>query len=236
MSEVISSRRLFASVRGAALRLTRRVPASCAVAMLACSVSAWRGAVAQTPATQRDDAAHAGTTPRPGGELKVGELKLSIPDLELLDQDGRRVRFYSDLIKGKVVVLSFFYTSCEYVCAMQGRNFSQLQRKLGGRLGRDVYLLLLTRDPAVDTPRRLKEWGAKYGAGPGWTLLTGRPEDVGRLIATFTGDRLGASEAHSSGVYIGNDAARAWTYTSGLAPPDALVESIERLLKSAPIK
>lgn len=169
-----------------------------------------------------------------GREIKVGGLALSLPDAELLDQDGRRVRFYSDLIKGRVVILSFFYTSCEYVCALQGGNFSQLQQKLGDRLGRDVHLLLVTRDPAVDTPRRLKAWGEKYGVRPGWTLLTGRAEEVDRVIAALTGDRIGQAEAHSSGIYLGNDATRTWTYTSGLTPADTLVESLGRLTKPAP--
>lgn len=168
-----------------------------------------------------------------GGEIKVGSLELSLPDAELLDQDGRKVRFYSDLIKGRVVILSFFFTSCEYVCALQGGNFSQLQQKLGDRLGRDVHLILVTRDPEVDTPRRLKAWGKRYGVRPGWTLLTGRPEEVDKVIAALTGDRIGQVEAHSSGIYLGNDATHSWTYTSGLMPADALVKSLGQLAKPA---
>lgn len=166
-------------------------------------------------------------------EIKVGSLELSLPDAELLDQDGRKVRFYSDLIKGRVVILSFFFTSCEYVCALQGGNFAQLQQKLGDRLGRDVHLILLTRDPAVDTPQKLKAWGKRYGVRSGWTLLTGRPEEVDKVIAALTGDRIGQVEAHSSGIYLGNDATRRWTYTSGLTPADTLVKSLERLAQPA---
>lgn len=180
------------------------------------------------------DTAVAQTRPASGREIKVGSLELSLPDAELLDQDGRKVRFYSDLIKGRVVILSFFFTSCEYVCALQGGNFSQLQQKLGDRLGRDVHLILVTRDPAVDTPQRLKAWSKRYGVRPGWTLLTGRPEEVDKVIAALTGDRIGQVEAHSSGIYLGNDASRLWTYASGLTPADTLVKSLERLAESAP--
>ena len=193
----------------------------CWLAVLVAGAAAASTVVAQTRAPS-------------GGEIKVGSLELSLPDAELLDQDGRKVRFYSDLIKGRVVILSFFFTSCEYVCALQGGNFSQLQQKLGDRLGRDVHLILVTRDPEVDTPRRLKAWGKRYGVRPGWTLLTGRPEEVDKVIAALTGDRIGQVEAHSSGIYLGNDATHSWTYTSGLMPADTLVKSLDQLAKPAP--
>ncbi len=163
--------------------------------------------------------------------IKIGSLDLPLPDLELLDQNGKRVRFYTDLIKDKVVILSFFYTSCEYVCTMQGRNFAALQTKLGARMGKDVFLILVTRDPQVDTPQKLKKWGTTYGVKHGWTLVTGGTKEVERLIGIFTGDKPGPVEAHSTGIYIGNDAKGAWIYSDGLSAPDLLIKSINQLLE-----
>src|SRR5688572_6035180 len=81
-----------------------------------------------------------------GIEIDIRGPKLKIPDLVLHDQDGKKVRFYSDLIKDKVVVLSFFYTSCTYTCTLQGKVFSELQSLLGERLGKSVFLISVTID------------------------------------------------------------------------------------------
>ena len=80
-------------------------------------------------------------------EVDIRGVKVKIPDVVVTDQDGRKVRFYSDLIKDKVVVLSFFYTSCTFVCTRQGKVFSELQSLLGERLGKSVFLISVTRDP-----------------------------------------------------------------------------------------
>lgn len=168
-----------------------------------------------------------GAASGPGGVITIGDFKAALPDVELSAQDGGRVRLYSDLMKGKVVVLSFFYTSCEYVCSIQGRNLFQLQTLLGPRLGRDVSLVSITRSPQVDTPRRLKAWAGRNGVRRGWTLVTGNRRDVGRLLRVLTGDPLGQPEGHSTRVYIGNEAAGVWTYSDGLLPPEKLMEVID---------
>ena len=72
------------------------------------------------------------SVPRP-----PGDVKLSLPDVAVVDQDGRQRKFYSDLVKGRLVVINFIYTSCQAVCPMVGRNFTELQNALGERFGRD---------------------------------------------------------------------------------------------------
>src|SRR5215510_1800366 len=112
-----------------------------------------------------------------GVEISLRGAKITIPDVVLRDQEGRKVRFYSDLIKDKVVVLSFFYTSCNYSCTMQGQTFSKLQSLLGDRLGKSVFLISVSTDPAKDTPQLLKAWGKRYDVQSGWTLATGKPAE-----------------------------------------------------------
>lgn len=117
---------------------------------------------------------HSGAAPEVGSAI-LRPTKVRVYDLRLLDERGKKIRFHSDLLKGKTVVMGFFYTICEFICTMQGQLFSRLQSRLGDRLGKDVHLVLVSMDPATDTPRRLREWGAKYGVRPGWTLVTGDP-------------------------------------------------------------
>ena len=152
----------------------------------------------------------------------------SIPDVALTDQDGRPVHVYSDLIRGRRVAMNFVFTTCTTICPPMGANFEQLQKVLGARAGNDVRLISVSIDPQTDTPQRLKAWGAKFHAGPGWTLLTGRKEDVDRLLkalGVFTPDRAD----HSPLVLLGNEPAKRWTRAYGLAAPAKLVELLDGL-------
>ena len=182
-----------------------------------------------------------GQTPRDGAELppaligiqarpiQLGTETKFLPDLTLADQNGRKVRFYTDLIKDKTVVISFFYTSCTYTCLMQGEVFSRLQTELGERLGREIFLISVSVDPETDTPKRLRMWGAQRGRRDGWTLVTGSKADMAKLVGHLTGNPLGRIEMHSPFVYIGNDSKNNWTVEYGLAEPKTLVRKLGEL-------
>ncbi len=157
---------------------------------------------------------------------------LKIPDVELVDQDGRPVHLYSDLIRGKRVAMNFVFTTCTTICLPMGANFERLQSLLGERAGTEVRLISVSVDPLTDVPQRLKAWGAKFHAGPGWTLLTGRKEEVDRLLKTlgvFTPDRAD----HSPITLLGDDTTGRWTRAYGLASPAKMVETLDGLGTSA---
>src|ERR1041385_6754606 len=82
-------------------------------------------------------------------------------DVELIDQDGQKLRFYSDVLKNKIVAINTFFTTCTNICPPMNRNFEQMQEALGDRLGKDVFLVSITVDPETDTPTRLKEYGRR---------------------------------------------------------------------------
>jgi protein SCO1/2 len=151
---------------------------------------------------------------------------LKIPDVSLVDQDGRPVHFYSDLIQGRVVAVNFIFTSCTTICPPMGATFGQVQKLLGDRAGRDVRLVSVSVDPATDTPERMKAWGQRFGAGPGWTLVTGNRDEVTRLLKALGAYTPSISD-HSPLVLIGNDARGDWTRAYGLAAPAKLVELID---------
>src|SRR5215212_10651001 len=85
-------------------------------------------------------------------------------DVELIDQDGQKLRFYSDVLKNKIVVINTFFTTCTNICPPMNRNFEKMQDALGDRLGKDVFLVSITVDPETDTPTRLKEYGRRFHA------------------------------------------------------------------------
>ena len=151
---------------------------------------------------------------------------MRIPDTELLDQDGRKVRFYTDLVKGKTVVINFIFTTCTTVCPPLGATFARVQRELGERTGRDVHFISISVDPVTDTPERLKAWGAKFKAGPGWTFVTGAKPQVDELLAALAASTA-RREDHTPTVLIGNDAAGQWTRAYGLTAPSKIVQIID---------
>ena len=152
--------------------------------------------------------------------------KMSIPDVELLDQDGRKVRFYTDLVKGRVVAVNFIFTTCTTICPPLGATFARVQKELGARGGSDVRFISISVDPATDTPERLKAWGAKFRAAEGWTLVTGRKPQVDELLRAL-GAATASPSDHSPTVLIGNDAAGQWTRAYGLARPSVLIGLID---------
>ena len=153
---------------------------------------------------------------------------LNIPDVEVLDQDGNVRHFYTDLIKGKTVAVNFIFTNCTTICPPLGATFARVQRELGEKVGKDVYFISVSVDPLTDTPERLKAWGAKFKAGPGWTFVTGNKQDIDRLLRAL-GASTARREDHTPSVLIGNDGRDVWTRTYGLANTTQMVT----LLKEA---
>ena len=171
-------------------------------------------------------AANAAGVDAHAGHERVGSSKMSIPDVELLDQNGRAVHFYSDLVKGKVVAINFIFTTCTTICPPLGATFARVQKELGERAGRDVHLISISVDPATDTPERLKAWAAKFHAGAGWTLVTGRKPQVDELLSAL-GAATASPSDHTPTVLVGNDAAGQWTRAYGLARPAVLIGLID---------
>ena len=160
---------------------------------------------------------------------QVTELDgLTIPDVEVVTQDGETVRFYSDLVEGKVVAMNFVFTTCTTICPPMGAIFGQLESRLGERAGRDVHLISVSVDPTTDTPERLAEWAAKFGRTPGWTLVTGDKATVDSLLKSLQVFNADFAD-HAPIVLLGYDAAGEWTRAYGLAPPETLVGILDDL-------
>ena len=153
------------------------------------------------------------------------------PNLPLVTHEGRRVRFYDDVIKDKVVLLNFMYADCSGICPGIMMNLAKVQRAVGERMGRDTFFYSITLKPRHDTPAVLKAYATMHGIGAGWLLLTGEPSDVEQLRR-----RLGYVDpdpaadrdvsTHVGMVRYGNEARQLWGACPGLAEAGRLVESI----------
>jgi protein SCO1 len=147
-------------------------------------------------------------------------------DVELLDQDGRKVRFYSDVLKGKTVVVNAFFTTCTSVCPPMNRNMEKIQEALGDRLGKEVFLVSISVDPLTDTPPRIKEYAQKFHAKPGWVFLTGKKENVDWALYKL-GQYVESKDDHTTVIIVGNEATGLWKKAFGLAKLADLVQIVE---------
>jgi protein SCO1/2 len=143
------------------------------------------------------------------------------PNVELVTQDGKKVHFFDDLIKGKIVAIDLIYTTCHYACPLETARLAQVQKKLGDRVGNDIFFYSISIDPEHDTPEVLKAYMDKFHVAPGWTFLTGKKEDI-----EFLSKRLGLysnpsvnADGHLAHLLIGNEATGEWIRGSALDNP-----------------
>ncbi len=142
------------------------------------------------------------------------------PNPELTTQDGKKVRFYDDLIEDKLVVVTFIYTHCNKQCPLITSSMARVQRHLTERMGKDIFFYSISLDPQRDTPAVLKEYAEAYKAGPGWTFLTGKKEDIQAIRKKF-GD-LSDVENHTANAMIGNDRTGQWFASGAVDNPKYL--------------
>ncbi|HLN97002.1 MAG TPA: SCO family protein [Pyrinomonadaceae bacterium] len=149
-------------------------------------------------------------------------------DVELLNQDSRPMRFYSDLLKGHTVVIVPFFTTCTSVCPPMNRNMEKIQEALADRLGKQVYLISISVDPLTDTPPRLKAYAAKFHARSGWYFITGKKENVDQALNKL-GQYVADKNDHRSIMIIGNEATGLWKKAFALARTEELIKLVEEV-------
>jgi protein SCO1/2 len=167
--------------------------------------------------------------PSMGGETARAErMRQYFPNLPLQTHDGRSVRFYDDLVKGRKVLINFTFTSCTATCPRTSANLARVQDLLGDRIGRDIFIISLSIDPEHDTPAVLKEYAGHFNARPGWTFATGRIEDL-NLIRR----RLGLYDSpditqHMGLLTFGNETTGKWGATPALDAPKNILYFVLR--------
>lgn len=157
------------------------------------------------------------------------------PNVELTTQDGNKVHFYNDLIKGKMVVIELIYTRCVDACPLETARLAQVQRMLGDRVGKEIFFYSISIDPEQDTPKVLKEYAEKYHAGPGWQFLTGKKDDIDLIsqkLGLYTPPDARNRDGHTPAVLIGNEATGQWMRNSATDNPRFLAILIGDWLNS----
>lgn len=164
--------------------------------------------------------------------LAADEPNRHFPNIELITQDGKKVHFYDDLVKGKIVAIDFIYTTCQYACPLETARMTQVQKKLGDRVGNDIFFYSISIDPEHDTPEVLKAYMEKFQVGPGWTFLTGKKADIDflqRRLGVYSDPSINA-DGHLPHLLIGNETTNTWIRANALDSPSFQARMIGEFL------
>jgi cytochrome oxidase Cu insertion factor (SCO1/SenC/PrrC family) len=151
----------------------------------------------------------------------------------LVTQDGRQLRFFDDLLDGRLVLINFMLAGCHAICPPETANLARVQDLLGDRLGRSVVMMSLTVDPEHDGPEQLKRFADSFGARDGWYFLTGNPpevQDLARRLGGYTTDPAD----HSALLIVANVEAGSWIKLPAMADPAQIVHRVLSLSEAPP--
>jgi protein SCO1/2 len=161
------------------------------------------------------------------GQDQSAPVALSVPDIEVVNQDGRHVRFNSQVIDGRIAIVTGFFTTCSSMCPITQEKLAQVAKLLGSRLGKEVVIVSVSVDAENDTPSRMKSWGEKFHIGAGWTLLSGKREEVDTLLKSL-GLFVELPQRHQSALMIGSTAS-GWVRISSWTSSEKLVKLVDSM-------
>ena len=152
------------------------------------------------------------------------------PDALLVDQRGEELRFQTDLLEGKVVVIGAVSSDCKEHCAATLRAWTKAQKALGARMGSAVHFLTLASDVERDTPDRMRGLAAANQAGKGWYFLTGSPGALRLVLAKLD---LAPREdgSHATTWVIANVVTGLWSLTPDTLSSEQLVDAVKTSLQ-----
>jgi protein SCO1/2 len=154
------------------------------------------------------------------------------PDIPLITHEGKHVRFYNDLIKDKIVSLNFFFAKCDEVCPLVMANLTKVQKLLGSQVGRDIFMYSFTLKPEEDTLEVLRHHREMYRAGPGWTFLTARPDDMEKVRKaigfSYPEPAIDKDKTqHIGNIRYGNEPLMLWSACPGMGHAKWIAETLE---------
>jgi cytochrome oxidase Cu insertion factor (SCO1/SenC/PrrC family) len=153
--------------------------------------------------------------------------QVSGPDLQVVTQTGDRLRFNSEVIQGRIAIITGFFTTCTSMCPITQENLAHVAQQLGPRLGKDVVIVSLSVDANNDTPQRMKAWGEKFHIGPGWVLAGGNKADVDTLLKSL-GLFVDIPQRHQSALMVGSEAT-GWIRVSSWTSPEKLIKLVDTI-------
>ncbi len=158
-----------------------------------------------------------------------------LPNIPMITHEGKRVMFYDDLVKDKVVTLNFFFANCDELCPLVTANLVKVQKLLGDQVGRDIHMYSFTLKPEEDSVDVIRNYRKKFGVGPGWTFLTAKPDDMEKLRRavgfTYPDPAIDKDKTqHIGNIRYGNEPLMYWAACPGMAHAQFVAESLEWII------
>jgi len=173
--------------------------------------------------------AHKFAPPLPGREVM---RRRYFPNVELVTHTDKKVKFYDDVLKDKIVILNMMYADCEGVCPTITANLKHVQKILHEQINHEIFIYSMTVKPEQDTPAKLKEYAKMHGINDKyWTFLTGKPEEVD-MLRHLTGfadpnPEIDKDKARHSGmIRYGNEPMALWGTCQGSGEPEWMAQEI----------
>jgi protein SCO1/2 len=153
------------------------------------------------------------------------------PDLVLTNHEGKKVRFYEDLIKDKIVIMNMMYVKCDGICMPMTMNLMRVQKLLGDRVGKDIFMYSFTLKPEEDTVEKLRHYAHMHHIKPGWSFLTGSPADmelIRRKLGYVDPDPVVDKDKsnHIGVIKYGNEPLERWGGCPALSKPTWIVKTL----------
>jgi len=187
--------------------------------------------LAAEPQTIASTTASAGPTNDAAAEEKARKF---FTDLEVIDQNGKKLRFYSDVLKDRVVLISFIFTNCEFACPMQAQKLKQARAAMVPTIKDEVWYVSLSVDPDRDTPEAMKKFAKRQGVDESrWIFLTGDKQNLETIIRKL-GQYTPDVEAHTTLMLAGNDKTRHWTRVMPMLTPPDIAKQMRALVEETP--
>jgi protein SCO1/2 len=189
--------------------------------LAALSVPAWAAQPESNPAQQGSGHEHH-TMPQSSAPVTRSEADYQIPDVQAVREDGQKVSFKKELDDGRPVMVNFIYASCSAICPVLSHVFAKVQTKLGDE-ARKIHMVSVSIDPENDTPAKLREYAAKFKAGPQWNHYTGTLEAsiaIQKAFDAYRGDKMN----HTPLTLMRAAPGKPWVRLDGFAGPDALIK------------
>jgi protein SCO1 len=144
------------------------------------------------------------------------------------------VRFYTDTMEGRTVIINFIYTNCKDACPLITQKMLQVRDLLGDKFNKEVFFVTITTDPARDTPAELKKFAQAQSADiPGWTFLTGSKENTATILKKF-GSYSQNVEDHLTLLLAGNVPVKRWAKLRPDSPAQLIAERVLVIAANGP--
>jgi len=150
------------------------------------------------------------------------------PNFVVTTHEGKKVKFYDDLIKNKIVIVNFIYTNCPDICPLTTARMAEIQQRLGDDVGKKYFIYSISLDTKHDTPEAMRKYAEAFDIGPGWLFITGNAREIG-IIRYKLGERSRSLSEHRTDMVVGNDILGSWRRTSAFDDFDRAVLAIHSM-------